>query len=200
MNFAVPDSEKRVAEKAEEQFENLLARLKVNSEFLGAIYEPFKRHQNIDSDILLKYRKTFRDYRDEVQVKYEKALKSANKCMVLMSEFGTDTVIEKMMDSFISLIKEIEKDVNAFLSIFSNIDDPEFKTYVITCVDAIRKRSNQVKQIVNDRILDHIETNILAKNWADNLSERFQEKIKEKVPLVVQLFHERQKALKESKI
>jgi hypothetical protein len=58
---------------------------------------------------------------------------------------------------------------------------------------------NQLDKLIRDRILEHIDSNILAKNWAKNISNRFEdsEPIEERVPLVVQLFKERQKALQE---
>jgi hypothetical protein len=49
---------------------------------------------------------------------------------------------------------------------------------------------------VNDRILEHIDTNILAKNWESLVNDKYQEKVKNKTPLVVQLYKERQEALK----
>jgi hypothetical protein len=39
----------------------------------------------------------------------------------------------------------------------------------------------------------------LAKNWMSDLSERHNQKVKEKMPLVIELFKERQQALQSAK-
>ena len=115
-----------------------------------------------------------------------------------MSEFNTDTSTEEIMKSFVGSIRQLEKYVDIFLSIFSNISESDFRNNLISSIDSIKKQSNQVKQLVNDRVLEHIQSNILAKNWASDFSKHVQEKVDNRVPLVVELFRERQEALKDS--
>ena len=69
---------------------------------------------------------------------------------------------------------------------------------MISTIDSLKKQMNQIEQLIRDRILEHIDSNILAKNWAKDISKGDGEPIEERVPLVVQLFRERQKALQES--
>jgi truncated hemoglobin YjbI len=197
MSFEVPDSEKRLAEKAEERFEELLSTMKVAIEYLDLIYGPFKKHDNLDMKLIMHYRKTFRQYRDAVKRRYDKIIKMAFKCVMLMNEFAKDFAIKEIVNSFLAMVKELEKYINIFLSIFSDLSDAEFKNKLISTIDSIRKTSNQIRQVVNDRILDHIDTNILAKNWASDFSDKYQEIVEEKIPLVMQLFRERQQALSE---
>jgi dGTP triphosphohydrolase len=197
MNFDVPDSEKRVAEKAEEYFEQLLTDITKISEYLDIIYVPFSKYQNIDTDMLVDYRRTFYQYRDQVKAKFTKVMKKSYKSIALMNEFSVDTATEELMDSFIGSVRELEKYVDTFVSIFSNLNSPEFRTYLISTIDSLKKQLNQIRQLITDRILDHIDSNILAKDWAKDLSERFEEPLQERVPIVVQLFRERQKALQD---
>jgi hypothetical protein len=198
MNVAVPDSEKRIAEKAEEQFENLLARLQDAADYLNLIYIPFQKHDNLDMEMIEKYRDTFRDYRDQVNKKLNTIIRRAYNCVVLMNEFSIDTSTEELMDSFLVAIRELEKYIDTFVSIFSNLNSQDFRQNLISTIDSIRKQFNQIKQLISDRILDHIDSNILAKNWASDVFKGDEQPIKEKVPLVIQLFKERQQALKEN--
>ncbi len=197
MNFDVPDSEKRVAEKAEEYFEQLLTDMNDISVYLDIIYIPFSKHDNIDTDMLVDYRRTFHQYRDQVKAKFRNIMKKSYKSVALMNEFSVDTATEELMDSFIGSVRELEKYVDTFMSIFSNLNSPEFRTYLISTIDSLKKQLNQIRQLVTDRILDHIDSNILAKDWAKDLSDRFNEPIQERVPMVVQLFRERQQALQD---
>jgi dGTP triphosphohydrolase len=198
MHFGVPESEKRVAEKAEEYFEQLISGLQDAKDYLDLIYVPFQKHQNIDMEMVTDYRKTFREYRDQVKLKFRKIVKKAYKCVALMNSFSTDTATEEIMESFIGTIRELDKYVDTFVSIFSNLNSSEFRDHLISTIDSLKKQMNQIEQLIRDRILEHIDSNILAKNWAKDISDGNSEPIEERVPLVVQLFKERQKALQES--
>jgi len=195
MNFNVPDSEKQVAEKASEHFEQLLSQMQEASEYLDLIYVPFQKRQNVDMEMITDYRKTFRQYKDRVKSKFSKIIRRAYQGVALMNEFGIDTATEELMDSFIGSVRELEKYIDTFVSIFSNLNSPEFRNHLVSTIESIKKQLNQIRQLLNDRVLEHIDSNILAKNWANDISEHSENPIQERVPLVVQLFKERQKAL-----
>ena len=142
-------------------------------------------------------KRLLRQVRDKVKEKFGKLNKRADKCMILMQEFSSDTNTEEMMDSFAAAMGDVEKQVGTFLGIFSNLDSPDFRNNLVASVEAVKKQANQLKQLVKDRILDHIDTNILARNWVSQVSDKYQGKVQEKVPLIVELFRERQKALSE---
>ena len=197
MNFPVPASEKKIAESAEESFDDFLSHLKLSIEYLNYLYNPLKKCSNVDLDLINQYRKTFHDYQQAVKKRYDDILKKAFHSLMLMNEFASDTVTREMMKSFEAVIKELEKLVNTFLSLFETFSEVNWKSSVISSIDAIRNKANEIHQLVNDRIYEHIDSNILAKNWANELSDQIQEKIETKVPLVRQLFEERQRALKE---
>ena len=56
-----------------------------------------------------------------------------------------------------------------------------------------------MEQIVNDRIIVHINNNILARNWVDNVSDELQQKIETQIPLSVQLVNERNEKINSNK-
>lgn len=197
MNFDVPDSEKQIAEKAEEYFEQLLGSIQDVSEYLDLIYIPFSKYQNVDSEMLVDYRRTFRQYKDQCKLKFQRIIKKAYKAVALMNEFGIDTATEELMDSFVGSIRELEKYVDTYVSIFSNLNSPEFRNHLVSTIESLKKQLNQIRQLVTDRILDHIDSNILAKDWAKGVLDRVDEPMKERAPLIVQLFRERQRVLKD---
>ena len=196
MNLDVPDAEKRTAEKASESFESILSQLKLGIEHLDLIYTPFAKRQKLDSKEIVENRDILRKYRDKTKELFEKIVEDSYQAVSLMGEFSTDSAVEELMGSFVSSVRELEKQVNILLSIFSNLNNPEFKDQLIKAIDSVKKQSSQLKQLVNDRILEHIDTNILAKNWESLVNDKYQDKIKNKTPLVVQLYEERQEALK----
>ena len=197
MSFDVPDSKKEIAEKAQQQFETLLSNLKLNVEYMDFLYIPLKKCSSLNSDVMGDYRDTFMQFQERVKAKYDESIKAAFHCMLLMNEFGTDTPVKDMMSSFDGLIKDLEKFVNIYLSIFSNLNSPDFKKDILATTDTVRKCTNQIKQLVNDRVIQHIDDNILAKDWSSELSNKFEQEVDKKIPLVTQLYEERQRALKQ---
>jgi hypothetical protein len=198
MNYTVPESEKRVAEKAEEYLEDLLVKLQNLTEYLNIIYLPFKKYQNVDMEMIAEYRKTFKQYKDQVIIKFENIKKLSYQTIGLMNNFSTDTSTSEILDSFINSIKDLEKYIDTFISIFLNFNNTEFPKYIISTIDSITKKINQIDQLIKDRVLEHIDTNILAKSWTKDLKEYTDKSLEERVPLVVQLFKERQDALGQS--
>ena len=195
MSFEVPDSERRLAEKASECFESLLRKIKDTSKHLDFIYDPFKSLNNVDNEVLNEHRAAFREYRDEAAKNFNTIFRRGQRCLILMNEFSLDTKTEEMMNSFTDSLDEVKVQVNNFLSIFENLNSKDFSAELIATIDSVKKQLNQLRQLITDRILQHIDTNILAKNWKNNLLKDYQYKVEDKVPLVVELFRERNKAL-----
>lgn len=200
MSFDIPDSEKRIAEKASYLLEELVGRLRLSSNHLNIIYEPFSKYDSLDPQMLMDYGHILRNYRDQIKKNYQEIMESAFQVAVLMGEFSTDTKTVEMMDSFIANIKDLEKQVNRLLVIFSDIGSNNFKDVLIRAIDNVKKQSSKLKQLINDRILDHIDTNILAKRWTSSVTDENQNKIYEKVPLIIQLLRQKQKALEEENL
>lgn len=194
MSFDVPDAEKRIAEKASESFDELVARLRLASRHLDILYIPFRKHQNYDSEEIMKYRVVLRRYRDQVKENFDEVIQRAYRAILLMGEFSTDTQTVEIMSAFDSQMHDLRKQVNRFLGLFSNIGSADFVNALLISIDLIKKQISQIKQTINDRILEHIDTNILAKNWASTITDEYQNKVYEKMPLVVELFKERQQA------
>jgi hypothetical protein len=197
MSFNVPDSERRVAEKAKEYFKYLTSLLKLSGEYLKLVAEPFKKYSPLDPDELVENRILLRKIERAVSRKFRKISRASRQCISLMHTFSMDTRTEEMMNSFNDAQEEVQKQVQTFLSIFSDLNSPEFGNNLISSVEAIRKQVNQLRQLINDRIIEHIDGNILAHNWYDTVSKKNQDQAtQEKVPLMVELFRERQQALK----
>lgn len=196
MNFEIPESEKRIAEKAAESFENFLAQNKLLLEYLNFLYVPFSKVQSLDTNEVVENRDILRKYKKELKTKLENLIKAAYSGVALMSEFSTDASVEELMNSVVTQMKEFEKQGNYLLSIFSNLNSQDFQDSLITAIELVKKQGSQLKQLINDRVLEHIDTNILAKNWESLVNEKFNKKIKSKVPLLVELYKERQQALK----
>ena len=196
MSYPVPDSERRIAEKIEESLEDLLARLKLAVEYLDLSYFPFKKVQSLDNKQIIEHRAVFRKYRDEIENKFEDINKRSFRCMVLLHELSKDRAINELLNSFSETMRNLNEQVENLLDIFENLNSANFKDALISSIDLVRKQVNQARQMINDRILEHLDTNILAKNWMNDLSKKYNEEVRAKLPMLVELFRERQQALR----
>ena len=200
MSYRVPDAEKRIAEKAAESFQELVGLLRNGNRHLTIFYIPFKQHNNYDQQEILRYRVILRRYRNQAKENFDKTLKRAYRTTLIMGEFSHDTQTVDLMSVFVSQIDDLKKQVNRFLGLFSNIGSVDFIAAVLSSIESVKKQIAQLKQTINDRILNHIDTNILAKSWTSAITDEYQNKVYEKLPLMVQLFQERQKALEGSAV
>lgn len=195
MTFDITDSEKEAAKKALVCFEKLQNLLSLAVNHLDIMYEPFKDFGNVTPEELIESRFILRNYRDQVLDNFNKAKVIGLKCVMLMDTFASDTQSSEIMNTFVSSMQEIEKQVNRFAEIFNKLSSKEFSNIAITSIDSIKKQVAQLDQLVYDRIFDHIDTNILAKNWVSDLSEELDVDFQTKKPLVMKLWEERKKAL-----
>jgi dGTP triphosphohydrolase len=195
MNYDVPESEKKIAEMAKQHFEEVIVACEDLADYLLKIYNPFYKLQNPDMKLIQKYSKTFIDYSKEVNNKFEDILTATKESIKSMEEFRADTSTEEMMDSFMGAIRELRKYIDIFMSIFQNLNNQDFRNNLISTIDSTKRQLNQIKQLIMDRILEHIENNILARNWSESISDDQDIKQEEKVPLVVELYRKRQQAL-----
>lgn len=113
-----------------------------------------------------------------------------------MHKFKTDANTSEIMRAFVTTMEDLEKSVNIFADLFSKLSAKDFSKLIVQSVESIKKKSTQLDQLIYDRILDHIDRNILARNWVTEVADELGIEIEEEnEPTVVQLWKERQKAL-----
>lgn len=197
MTYQVSDTEKDQAEKAMRWFNHCIKVLESSEEHLNLIYNPFKKNSDINPEQVFKIRAALRRYRDKVVENFNQFKKVAFKCYVLMQPFTSDTQTEKLIKSFVTAIEDIETQVNRFVELFSNLKSDDFTKAIVPAIDNIKKEIAQLEQIVEDRIKNHLQTNVLARNWVDSVSDELQEKVEKKSPLVMRLVEDRMKIVEE---
>ena len=196
LTYQISDSEKDQAEKAIRWFNHCQKILEQCEEHLNLMYNPFKKDNSITPDKIFTIRAALRRYRDKVVENFNNFKKIAFKCYSIMQPFTSDTQTEKLLKSFVSSVEDIETQVNRFVELFSNLQSEDFSKGIVSAIDNIKKESAKLEQIIEERIKNHIQTNILNKNWIDGVSNELQEKVEKKSPLVMQLVEERQDLLK----
>lgn len=195
MSYEVSDVEKSQAERAILVFSHTQKLLKAASDHLKIMLTPFKDHPDIDSEQIKKFRAAIRRFRDKAIENFNQFKISAFKCITLMQTFSSDTQTVKILKSFISTIEDIEKQVNEFSDLFNDLDSKGFVADVIKIMESIQTECDELDDIINERIKNHLQTNILGKNWIDSVGDELEMRVEKETPLMLDLFNERQEQL-----
>lgn len=198
MTYDVSDEEKTQAEKAILFFNHATKVLEIAQDHLNIMKTPFKDNPEMDPNEIMKARAAIRRFRDKSIENFNDFKREAFKCVNVMYLFESDTQTLKLMRSFISSVDELEAKVNVFAAFFDDLESKSFPQDVIKAIEEVQQQCDEVKEIIDDRIKTHIQTNILATSWVDSVSNNYQLQIEEKTPLIIDLFNKRQDQLNEA--
>jgi len=195
MSYDVTDAEKQQAEKAIIHFNHAIKLLSLADNHLNIMKIPFKNNPEISPEDVMKARAAIRRFRDQSVDGFNDFKVEAFKCVNIMKNFSSDMQTIKLMRSFISSVDALEIKVNDFVALFDELESKEFSKNVVSAIDEIQKQCEEIDEIIDERIKDHIQSNILAKSWVDSVSNELQIEVEEKTPIVMDLFNKRQKIL-----
>lgn len=195
MTYDVSDEEKMQAERALVFFNGALKLLQLASDHLDIMKTPFKNNPEMDPKEVMKARAAIRRFRDKSVENFNEFKKVSFQCVKAMQDFSNDTQTVKLMKSFISTVNELEDKVNKFVDLFTDLETKGFATNIVTAIESVQKECDDISEIIEDRIRDHISQNILATNWVDTVGDELEMKIEPKTPLILDLFNKRQEQL-----
>jgi len=195
MSYDVSSEEKIKAEKALINFSHAIKLLSSASEHLNIMKTPFKENPEMTPEEVMKARAALRRFRDKAVENFNEFKSSAFNCVNIMQTFASDTQSLKLIKSFISGIDDLEKKVNNFVDLFSDLQSKDFAKNTVSAIEDIQKQSEEIEEIIDERIKNHIQSNILASSWVDSVGDEMQMKIEKKTPLILDLSNDREKAL-----
>jgi len=198
LTYDVPDIEKHQAEQALLSFNGTSKLLMQASDYLNTMKTPFKDNPDMSPEDITKARAAIRRFRDKAIENFDEFKAASFNCVNAMQAFSADTQTLKLMKSFISSIDDLEAGVNEFADLFNDLEAKDFSKNVVSAIEDIQSKCEEVDEIIDERIKTHIQTNILATSWVDSVSDKLQMKIEQKTPLVVDLFNKRQEQLQDS--
>lgn len=195
MTYEVSDAEKMQAERALLCFDHAIKLLDLSSDHLNIMKTPFKNNPEMSPDEVMKARAAIRRFRDKSVENFNEFKNAAFRCVNLMQEFSSDTQTVKLMKSFVSSVDDLENSVNKFIDLFNDLESKSFSKDIVSHIEEIQNQCEEVEEIVDERIKNHIQNNILARSWVDSVSNDLQMKVEKKTPLILDLFNQRQEQL-----
>lgn len=195
MTYDVSDSEKSIAERALIHFSQSKKFLDLASDHLNIMKTPFKENPDMKPEDVMNARPAIRRFRDKSVENFNEFKESSFKCVNVMQNFASDTQTVKLMKSFIASVDDLEIKVNNFVDLFDDLESADFAKNIVASIEEIQKQCEEIDEIIDERIKNHIQTNILATSWVDSVSNDLQMKVEKKTPLLLELFNKRQDQL-----
>lgn len=188
MSVEFSEQEKKIAYRAIIAFKRSAKLLTDASLYLNNMGTPFKDATDISVEDIWKFRAALRRFRDKAVDNFNIFKLSAFKAVNLMSTFGTDIQVVRLIKSYVTFVEELETIVNEFVDLFNDLKNKDFVSEVNKKIKSIKDKCEDVEKLSMKRIKDHIQQHILASTWMDIISDTKQIKIDKKEPLLVELF------------
>lgn len=187
----VTEYEKSVAKKAIIAFKHVEKKLDLALNHLNMIYSSFKDNPDVPPEDVLKARAALRRYRDKSIDNFNEFKIIAFKSLYIINIFGSDPEVNKLKKILIDEIESLESKVNNFVNLFDNLSSKEFTSNVIKQCKMILDSGDELKKIINDRVLEHIKKNILASSWADEVGQELKVNLDKPDAVIPKLVKER---------
>lgn len=195
MSFDITDGEKKIASDAIILLDKVTNLLDLAQDHLDIMYNPFKKYQHISSEALHKKRGKLYIFKKQVKKNFEEITYVVFKALQKITHFGSDLKVKELISSLETCMDKLKRAVEDFFDCLDNYDSPDFREKILNCLEQITKEIEELDSLVKERVISFLEENILARSWVSSTGKDFQEEIKEKVPLISELFDERQNAL-----
>lgn len=195
MSYDITDTEKMRAEKALMCFDHDIKALDLAYDHLNIMKTPFKNNSSMTPEDVMKARVAMRRYRDQAVENFNKFKQVSFQCVNAMQPFTSDTQTVKLLKSYINSINELENKVNNFVALFDDLKNTNFATDIVKNIDGIQEQCDEIEEIIEERIKNHIKDNILSINWVNNTAKELNLQLENKKPLIEELMEQRQDQL-----
>ena len=156
----------------------------------------FKKHKKISTKAAIKRRGVLNRFKQSSIKKFNKFKKRAFLAIRRLDKFSNgDKDIQELISSFESSVGELEEGLTSFYEALGNYEAPEFRDDVLSSIEAVKAAHESLEDLITDRIIEHIDTEILAKSWMSERKNEFHVTDDERRALITQLFDERQQML-----
>ncbi len=176
LSFDIPDSEKQIARNTIEYLNGVYSSLKIASDHLDIIYDPFQSHTDISTESIVKNRGVIDRYKQKIKENYNKMKEYAFYSIRELNEFSSDSKIKEIVDAFRSSISDLEDSVVKLLEMLGDYESKTYRDDIVKQIDLIKQYTDNTRELIKDRIIQHVESNILADSWLENTEKMLEEK------------------------
>jgi len=103
MSFDIPESEKKEAQAASDDFKKVISTLDAAKKHLNMIYEPFQDSEEIPPEAIYEFRGAIFRYKEQIKENFNKVKAVAFLAVMRFNYFATDTHITELILFVIAL-------------------------------------------------------------------------------------------------
>lgn len=197
MSLDVPSSEKKAARKVVSMMEKLCKKIEQFDEHLDLIYNPLKNNQTASKESVIENRGAIKRYTDKIEENFDELTKFSLMIVKELNVFSTDSHIKELIKSFTNAFGDVEVSIKSLIAALDDWKSKEYRDNVLVSIENVKKQAAQVYKLLNERIIEHINTNIIANTWVDNISDKLNVTVQEREPYIKKLHREREEKLRE---
>lgn len=173
VNFVinVPTAKKDAAKKILFFLKKIDKKLGDLNDYLDKLYNPFKEFSEVSPESIKEHRGVFHDYSEEIENIYLELKDMSATVVYALKIFEYDS-------EFLELTKSIEGDFGDLSDLIeelrdglSNYEDVEYQQNVISTIDKIKEKVESFEDSINNRLVEHINKNVLVKTWLDDAGQ-----------------------------
>ncbi len=197
LSFDIPESEKKLTQEIISNLESLKGHIGQAIEHLDKIYQPFQKYTTISTEKLIQNRGVLNRYKQQIKSNFENVKKIAFFILQKMQKFQNDGQIAELTNAFRDEIEQLEKKVEKILSALDNFRAADFRDELLKSIEAVQEEQKTIDNLIQDRLIQHLNVNILAQNWTEPVGKLLQQTIEPHTPALLELYQEREKAVEQ---
>lgn len=187
LSYNINKYEKEQAKKIIDLLNSSKSKLSSAKLYLNIMKSSFQGARAMSSEETMKIRVALRRFRDQAIDNFNLFKQEAFNCVSSMKVFANDAQTIKVVRAFINLIDDLEYVVNKFSELFDNLSSTSFSDDCVSYILKIQKYSDSIIELIDERIITHIQKNILSHTWVDVMGSGFN--LTNNEPITVKLFN-----------
>lgn len=186
----IPEADKEIAKLCIELLKSTVTRLGYSDDLLNKMYLPFKENTGASTESFKKDSPAIFRYKENIKKTFSEIKYMVLKSIGQFVYFDSDTKAHEMNESLKELSQDLENLVVEVLDVMDDVEDPNFQTNIIKGMDSIKQQTTSVVELIEDRIIDYLEDNILNTNWFNKSKSDIQLELNEKIPNLTKLYRD----------
>jgi hypothetical protein len=187
LSFKISDEEKKSAKRCIDLFDKAVHHLNELNDYLDKIYNPFKNHNKVSAKSVHRYRGAIKRYSDSIDDKTSYIKKVILLAVGELDMFSSDMKIQDILNALSDDMSDTDEQIFSLRETLEswdlavdkepgpdNNDNIDYRQTVISAVELAKKEIAESINLIEDRIITHINDNILSNNWVQNVSNELE--------------------------
>lgn len=178
ISFQIPENELKIAaeclEYVKDFSENIVLKVKSkdkNKELLDIISEPFGEDVTLTQEQLKKTEKFVKLFAELYKNNIIKIKQGALHILDLMEIFNSGEKVEAILSSLFDIVDNLDKESTSLIAILDDVEDKDFQKNLVNAIKIVKKRSAQLKQLLNERLIEYLRKDILGEDWSTEIKK-----------------------------